>query len=421
MTIKDIQKKEEARLSRAGIIRLGAKVRGQNGEHPVDFDHFVMTDAPDLVPAYGASPTALFIYLPFATIDENLKAFHELWKASGCVCRGDGEYIVDLIGADGHKVIRDSRVVRSYTENDIEYQKDDTAKCPGLDHNLYPRCADCKPSAILIVMVRDPQRPDQLVGDRLVYYQIRTHSFYNIQNLTGQLAYAAQITERMGRDLRGIPMVLRRVAHDLPYTDAKSGQRKTTTKHLLDLEFDPEWVRWANSGMRAQALGEVASMPALPAPVEHVTGELVEDEPLDVTPPMAEPEPVEDPQVETVDIATAPRPWSPQTLVRRFEWAVERKLEKHPKDVALIDEDAGRKIARQVTNILNGLVSTDEQRHAFLYFLFGVDSSFYLSIARRDVLESWLTTDSPAARTEAEMVMDWLTNQPQAEPETEAA
>jgi hypothetical protein len=440
MPITDIQK-VSPRLSRLGIVRLGIKKQSNGKEYPADVAHFVLTDAPDLAAAYGPNPDALQIYLPFATLDENLIAYHELWKASGCVCRGDGQRIIDLMGPDGKKLIRDGQVLRDYAERDSgahlengdSYQAGDVVPCPGLEHSLYPRCADCKPSAVLIAMVRDPRRPVQLVGDRLGYYQIRTHSFYNIQNLTGQLAYAAQVAERMGRDLRGIPMILRRVARELAYTD-KDGQRKTSTKHLLDLEFDPQWVQWANAGMRALATGE---LPALPdyIDVDPDTGEIVDAESGngDAAPAMILPEFDEvtgqgEPfPAQTIQPGKTPaRPWGPETLARKLLESVEKHIEARPGDVALIGEDAARKIATVTGNILNGIASNEVKRHALLNFVFGVETSFYLSIAQRDVWEGWLKRNPPLAREEAALAMDWLTSRPQAEaaqaePEAEVA
>jgi hypothetical protein len=285
MPIRDIQTRGPS-LSRIGIIRLGTKHPQKN--YPMDADHFVLTDAPDIAAVYGEEPRELFIYLPFDDVDRNFPAHHELWSATGCLCRGDGERIVDrLEGAT--RVIRSGQVISGYVEQDGSPQGPGAVvACPGLNRteDFYPRCKDCRPRGMLIVMVRDPMRPTQLVNDRLGYYQVSTHSFYNIQNVSSQLAYAAQLASNMGRGLRGIPMILRRREQEITYTDSKSNQRKTVKKWLLDLEFDYQWVQVANATMHQLAVSSPTEIHALPSGmVVTEDGEIVDEDDGGYSPP----------------------------------------------------------------------------------------------------------------------------------------
>lgn len=259
------------RLTRLGVIRLGVKRTSRNGkEYPAEVDHFVLKDAPELVAAYGNEPKELLIYLPFESLDENLVAWHELWYRSGLVCRGNGETIQKLVKSGQGVVVANGEVKEAYADHDLngeayKFTPGDRVGCPGLDHNLWARCARCRPSALFIVMVRDPERPTQLVNDRLGYYQVRTSSFHNIQALTGQLLHALETARAMGHgSLRGIPMILRRQERTITYLD-ETGEQKTSTHYLLNLEFDVQWVKAANAALHARALGAGAvDAPALP-------------------------------------------------------------------------------------------------------------------------------------------------------------
>jgi hypothetical protein len=281
MPIKDIQDNRPT-LNRLGVIRLGVKKTAQNGkEYPAETEYFVLTDAPDVAAAYGEKPTELLIYLPLPTVDEVFPAHHELWGAAGNVCRGDGERILSLVEPGGvHPVIRAGAVIRPYREgNGKDYQIGEVVPCPGLEKGLYKRCADCRPRGTLLVMVRDPHSPQQLVAARLGYYQVSTNSYYNIKNLTGQLLYAADLAQGMGRpDLRGIPMMLKRVQRPVSVVITKDGEekRQQVLKWFVDLEFDLRWAELANQAMAELAMGGAEALALPPGGVDPRTGEIVD-------------------------------------------------------------------------------------------------------------------------------------------------
>jgi hypothetical protein len=398
MPVKDIQTRGP-RLSRIGIIRLGVKkVSGSGKEYPADVDHFVLTDAPDIAAAYGDQPRELLIYLPFDDVDENFPAHHELWSATGCLCRGDGERIVDrLEGAT--RVIRGGEVISSFVEQDgSNYGVGDVVGCPGLNRSpdFYPRCVDCRPRGMLIVMVRDPQRPTQLVNDRLGYYQISTHSYYNIQNLSGQLAYAANLAADMGRGLRGIPMVLRRREQEITYTDSKSNSRKTVKKWLLDLEFDMQWVRLANENMHHLALSEPTEIHALPSGVVVDEDGVIIDEfegSAPLPPPRPAPAAPKSPSqphkpngcgTETKEVK---RPYTPEQFRQRWNDKLPAFIQKYPGPIeqSLLDKLQGQ---------LNGFFVDRDQPTAavadFLMYLIGREFNASNTVVWLDLAEAKL-------------------------------
>lgn len=289
MAIKDIQKKDKPGLSRAGVIRLGYKVKkckkcktanlagltkchkcgnaDFGPEYPTPADHFVLTDAPGVTEAIGTpKPKELRIYFPFNEIEQVFPAFHQYWVASALVCRGDGEHI--LYGIDPQKgdvIVRDGQALREFESSapsgNVKFRPGDSVVCPGLSHHLYKKCEHCKPNAMLIVLLRDVPR--------LAYWQIATTSIHNIVRLTEQLTY---IQQTIGR-LQGVPFILKLKPEKISVPKSGGNGRMRTEKYLLSLEVDPEWV---NRLMLAQS--ELSDPMRLAAEVPD------EDDVIDVEP-----------------------------------------------------------------------------------------------------------------------------------------
>lgn len=257
MPIKDLQKNKPG-LARAGVIRLGYKVKkckkckaknlgsaqqckcGSNqfgAEYPTPADHFVLTDAPGVTEAVGnPKPKELRVFFPFNEIDQVFPAYHQYWVASALVCRGDGEHV--LYGIDPQKgdvIVRDGQALREFESSapngSVKFEAGDSVPCPGMTHDLYRKCEHCKPNAMLIVLLRDVPR--------LAYYQIATTSIHNIVRLTEQLTY---IQQEIGR-LQGVPFILKLKPEKISVPKGNGGGRMRTEKYLLSLEVDPEWMR----------------------------------------------------------------------------------------------------------------------------------------------------------------------------------
>jgi hypothetical protein len=267
--IKDLQKDVGPRLKRAGIIRLGYKKKNARGkEYPVAADHFVLRDAPDVASIYTDKPTRLNIYLPFNEVHRNLVAWHQMWQAGGLICRGDGEQIEYAVAHEsGEVIVKSGKALIDSEVEKISLSRGESVPCPGMEHDLYPRCLDCKPNAMLIIIVREIPR--------LAYYQISTTSIHNIVNLTGQMRW---VKENVGR-LQGVPFILELRPEKIS-TPGQNGKRVRREKYLLHLEPDPEWVRAMLAEMHKRALpgSEVAEKLAIPAEVGAVSD--LDDEPV---------------------------------------------------------------------------------------------------------------------------------------------
>lgn len=270
MPILDLQQDAGARLKRAGIIRLGHKEKSKRSGklYPVEDPHFVLKDAPGLTEIYGGEPRKLNIYLPFNEVDRNLIAWHQHWLAGGLVCRGDGQQVEYAINpGDGEVLIKGGQALATGTSDGIKMVAGHPVKCPGLEHDLYPRCGQCRPGALLIVLIREVPR--------LAYYQVATGSIHNIVNLTGQMRW---VKENIGR-LQGVPFILERRPDEISTPSGKNGKRVRRKKYLLHLEPDPEWVRQMLAELHRRALPGAAPVVA-EIPAEIATVADLGDEPV---------------------------------------------------------------------------------------------------------------------------------------------
>lgn len=270
MPALDIQS-DELGFPEAGRIRLGVKVTNDRGtEYPRDVDHFVLRDAPSLVPYYGQAPQELLVYLPYPELERNFRVYHEEFRRGGLYCQGDGVHITWMVDPEGsgEVVIRGGKVIRDYQDESTTCRVGQEVSCSGLDHDLYPRCQNCKPRGLLFLLVRDPQEPYQLADRRLAYYRLGTSSVRNIRDITQQLNAIRQLASYMGRGLQGIPIVLRRVPGTVSVTtqsEKGEARRAQVEKHFLQVEVDPQWAAAASIAMAHHALGgQVVDLPSLP-------------------------------------------------------------------------------------------------------------------------------------------------------------
>ena len=172
--------------------------------------------------AYDGEPRLINCLLPFQYADDVWQAWQEHWVAGGLKHRCDGEHVVRIQNDDG-----------TYTD-----PEPGTMPCPG----------NCKPSGRLTVVIPE-------LG-RLAYVTALTTSKHDIVNLDRQL----RALETVSRDLRGIPLQLRRRKKRIS-TPGPNGKRVRRDKWLLSIEAAPSWVELQLAAQQA------AAIPILPRPV----------------------------------------------------------------------------------------------------------------------------------------------------------
>lgn len=293
--LKDRDKTKPRRLSRLGIIRLGhkeTKVKtGAGGKsyevsYPVQDEHFVLTDAPEIAEHYGPTPVELDIMLPFPDIERNFDASYTVWAGGVLVCKGDGEFVSDAVpfkvetkdngkvsvyNAPGDTLVNQGVAQRAFTWGREKFEPGDTVPCPGAAKGMYPHCAACKLSAILKMLMAKPEL------FRLGYYQLATGSGSNYDSIMFTLELIRGDTDdpitgekrRGSRPVSGIPYKLRMVKRAFTFTD-ENGKRQKTEKMFLQLEPDPTFTRAAFTATARAAFEMVRrELPMLEAPADE--------------------------------------------------------------------------------------------------------------------------------------------------------
>lgn len=427
MSMKDLEQKVKpsGSLPRLGTIRNGISEKIQKGKKthkkPINTDHFVLTDAPEVAGVYGDAPKELFVYLPFAVLDHNMFGYHELWPSGvACQCRGDGEQVIDMLDRAGvDRVVRGGEVLMPFNTEEGTFQPGDKVPCPGLKHT-FARCKDCRPSTLLLVMVRDPNDPRQLVGNRLGYYQIHTNSKVTYQVLLERLLYVQELARKVGMTLQGVPLKLRKVQMKMSYIhtdpETKERSRRTSTPWVLDLEPEMDWLRRVNATVAQLAAGEIVEdMPMLPLP-DIEQEDIVEHEPqTDALPDIEQ-------EVTQVQVGHKEAPKQTENIVWRpaqqvLDWFVDRitTLEAELGDAgyAVINETEASDLARLWSRALGGIASTESLRRQLGACLIEAPhKASFKEYTRAEMIaiEEWLNTDRAfkQAREEARAVLEQL-------------
>lgn len=306
MPLKDRDRSRPRRLTRLGIVRLGHKVtktkKRRDGteyeiSYPVQDDHFVFTDAPDLGEHYNfESCREMDVILPFPDIARNFDAYYQVWAGGTLVCKGDGDCVqyaapfnveekkkkdgttrTAVYRGSGDTMVSDGVARIAFDWNGEHFEPGEIVTCPGAAQDLYPHCKACKLGGVLKVMMADPEL------FRFGYYQIATGSGRNYDSILGTLEL---ISANGQRPVNGFPFKLRLVEEATTYTE--NGERHATEKWFLKLEPDPELTRklyqaQANATFGALIAGDNGATPAL----ESGEQEYVDDS-EEIPPPYAE-------------------------------------------------------------------------------------------------------------------------------------
>jgi hypothetical protein len=300
MPLKDRDRSRPRRLTRLGIVRLGHKVtktkkRRDGSEYevsyPVQDDHFVFTDAPDLGEHYGDDCRELDVILPFPDINRNFDAYYQVWAGGTLVCKGDGDCVqyaapfnvevkdngrTAVYRGNGETQVSDGVARIAFDWNGEHFEPGEIVTCPGAAQDLYPHCAACKLGGVLKVMMADPQL------FRFGYYQIATGSGRNYDSILGTLEL---ISANGQRPVNGFPFKLRLVEESTTYTE--KGERHATEKWFLKLEPDPALTRRLYEAQAQAIFGATLTGGNNEKPAELAAGEYVDDSP-EIPPPYAE-------------------------------------------------------------------------------------------------------------------------------------
>ena len=376
------------------------------GQHPVQTDFFVLKDAPDVEAHYAALDVEkvreLDVLLPFPDIERNFDAFYQVWAGGVLVCQGDGELVqyatpmrttVDdkkrahVYNAPGDTLVANGEAQVAFDWNGCKFAPGDPVPCPGESHDLYPHCGACKLSALLKVMMADPEL------FRMGYYQISTGSKRNYDTIMGTL-------ELFPADrVNAVPFKLRLVEEQVTFMD--NGQRKRGTKWFLQLEPDPGITRRLYGQQVQQMLGEVQRQPApalsagpvwddvddeLPPPyvvdgIDAETGYEGEDALVEV---MVE---TPQPQTQPAEKSGDARPYAPETIKAKLTPIVAAG------SGAPVTDKQRSLLASKLNECFAGDDDADKKRHTVTHYLFGFESLSDAKQGHADAILKWVLLD----------------------------
>lgn len=349
MPIKKLQSRRRARFPVLGNIRKGSpkgtsQTKGWQGGD--ELDHWrVEFDEPELQAAfdalYGDEPREIRCMLLYDTVDEVLHAWQESYNSKGELThRCDGETMVFPADKRGQ-----------------------------------PCTGGCKPYARLYVWLYELPR----VG----CMRVRTTAQHDISWLTDALVGIESVHGR----LTGIPLILKREEREITMLNNQREKR-----WMVGLEIDAE--RWsglddADAPIVDQETGEVLDEPPAPEkanafanpPRERLAGTEADDS---LTPLAwwgdAPPE-----KPELADPNARPRRAEDTRAVLR--WFAYHEAQKNG------DKPANNGLRGLTVGELNKALESDEQRHAFLEYVFGEPSSKALTEKQCAVILQWLTAE----------------------------
>jgi hypothetical protein len=232
---------QEVRFPKLGTVRKGAPKPERGPGRDLNYFRFDPIDeqtGKDFAEHYGHEPRSINVFLPYATTDENFQCWQEEYSASELKHRCDGEVV--------------------YERNPRTGQLEKTDRpCPG----------GCQEVGRLTVIIPELKR--------FAYVTVLTGSAHDLAELLSNL----QAIEMLQRDLRGIPMVLRRVKRMISTPDDRTGKRARREKWLLNIEVAPQWARSMLTSMERHAMPLLeTTVNDQPALVDTRSGEILDVE-----------------------------------------------------------------------------------------------------------------------------------------------
>jgi hypothetical protein len=230
----------EARFPRLGIIKKG-EPKGASGIGK-DLDYFRLDTKDEniktsWVSAYGNTPNALDILLPFVTTEQSFPCWLEEWTAASLKRRCDGETIQLQLTSSN-----------TYSKSPSPCLKDSSNPC------------NCKQVGRLSVILPKIKR--------MGYFEVQTHSIHDIISINEQLL-AIEIS---AGTLQGIPLLLQRLPREIsiPVKDKETQQTKKIRqiKNLLQIQIHPNIAGRVLDAIQSRAFATLEGSSPNPAQIK---------------------------------------------------------------------------------------------------------------------------------------------------------
>lgn len=316
-----------------------------------DFRPDEMSAAQEFATVYGNTPTRINIRLAFPLIQNCWDAWWEVYNSSGMLGQADGERWLYL---------RHNKTGELLVKNGVPHMAFDPT-VPVYSYRSEKKNQDipvfAKPTGKLRVMIPELRRA--------AYVLVLTHSWYDVGQISSQLAGIKELAERIGMTLPMVPLVLTRRPQTISV--AYNGKKSLAEKWLINIEIEPEWAaaqfKYLEQIQPGMLLPAPAPIPALPAGVPDETVDDEDPDPYDydaspVDPQTSEPEPAQPENNGT-------RPYAPVVVIEKLNqraatYGSKKATQKQRGLAAMLIEQA--------------FAGDDKKRHDVQNYMFGSDS-----------------------------------------------
>lgn len=261
------------RFQKMGTIRMGyIKESAKGKEYPEDADHFVLTDAQEVIDVYGEKPKVLDAIFLSDDLEQTIPHWFKM-HANGRIgpdgkrlggkllCKGPGPIEEEING----EMVKSPGDAEHFAERDPVTRVVPTRPCMGFECPDY-KAKKCKTSMKVLFFL-------PLVSP-LGGFVINTTSKYAIESFVGLLTHYKRINN--GK-ISFIPFKIVREATSVTYWDENSQSDKVGIRHIMYLRSNPKF--YEIHGQKAQeVMGMLEKMKfSLKGVSEEIDNEPMED------------------------------------------------------------------------------------------------------------------------------------------------
>ena len=217
-----------------------------------------------------SEPTRIRAMIPFTSVSKAWEYYSEAYNAGRLIARADEDkFLVYRNPLTGEYEVRDGEPYREFHPGmTIAYERD------GRRYELKMKCTGRLKLWLPEVCMIPGERPQI----RMVYFVVKTTSFYDCLNISANLRAVQDLAEALpGQhgNAAGIPIILYRKEQEICW-NKPDGSAQRVKKWLIQIEMDPQFVAAAFQRMSQFALtgGMPAGMLESGAPVVNPQAEI---------------------------------------------------------------------------------------------------------------------------------------------------
>jgi hypothetical protein len=400
MAIKNLTQVPHAFL-KLGQVRKGERYEEAGKIRMRDLDYFRVTFRPDEHQAeqvfrqvYGPEPRAINIRLAFPEISQVWDAFYECYSKGGMIAKAgtdsDGtlRWLFYRDHSTGEVLIRDGLAVNQGGRELLASPIDVTKAIYTYKTKDGQAAAYLEPVGRLNVVIPElaktsssPGAPDFYPG-RVGYLEFRPTSPHDIRNISAELAAIDYIARQAGKNLTGIPMVLKRREDEI--SKNINGKLSHGPSWLVHIEVSPTWGDAAFVALEQSSYPEIKILP--PPAVDDIEETWDDDLPAAEPPAAAAPVFEDSTEKSVIEPVPADRPYPPEQLKAHLQELAEKYTEKSPK----LPENIKQVVAINLGECFAPAEDSEYRRRVLTWWIYGKEHLADLLPGQLLTLRSWL-------------------------------